>query len=344
MHYKHLIDIEKAREREIREAELEGLDHLISKAKIRQLNEKLQAAEDKVTFFESVFQPLNKLAEKITENEHEYIAQNYVMYFRCKPALGLQFNSKMVKQIIDVFTNNYERKHFTLTVPKAFDYLMDVEKVASSTIKPLRLVYKLHKMSQGVAAIFVNKSEDPACVKKAMTARSLFEGVFKFDQVTTYYDLSKGQIVQILNLLHMKAIDFEAAKVGFPKKEFDTLVIAIVNIGDIFTPETSPDHETNARFHNMQKIPNSIVDQSEYLPNYNITCRGEAIVMNEYACTIANEGIDTSVVLLDDCTPGLPNFISDIDDFKLNERNGRRRVTYINQKGCIAKLLNYFLK
>ena len=92
------------------------------------------------------------------------------MYFRCKPALGLQFNSKMVKDIIKVFENNYEKKHFSLTLPKAFDYLMDVEKVASSTLKPLRLMYKLHKMSQGVAVIFVNKSEDQACVKKAMTA------------------------------------------------------------------------------------------------------------------------------------------------------------------------------
>ena len=52
--------------------------------------------------------------------------------------------------------------------------------------------------------------------------------------------------------------------------------------------------------------------------------------MNEYATVIANEGIDTSVILLDDCTAGLPNFISDIDDLRLNERNGRRRVTYIS--------------
>ena len=107
----------------------------------------------------------------------------------------------MVRDIINVFTNNYEKKHFTLTLPSAFDYLMDVEKVASSTLKPLRLTYKLHKMTQGVAVIFVNKSEDQACVKKAMNARNLFENVFKFDQVTTYYDLSKGQIIQVLNLL-----------------------------------------------------------------------------------------------------------------------------------------------
>ena len=173
------------------------------------------------------------------------------MYFRCKPALSIQFSSKMVRDIIKVFENNYEKKHFSLTLPKAFDYLMDVEKVASSTLKPLRLMYKLHKMSKGVAVIFVNKSEDQACVKKAMTARSLFEQVFKFDEVTTYYDLSKGQIIQVLNLLQMKAVDFEAAKAGFPKKEFDTLVISIVNIGDIFTPESSPEHETHARFHGM---------------------------------------------------------------------------------------------
>ena len=57
MHFKHLIDIDKAREREIREAELQGMDHVLSKVKIRQLTDKLQAAEDKITFFEATFQP-----------------------------------------------------------------------------------------------------------------------------------------------------------------------------------------------------------------------------------------------------------------------------------------------
>ena len=107
-------------------------------------------------------------------------AMNYLLYFRCKPARGIKFNTKMAKDVSNALNRSYEKKTFSLKFPEALDFLHDIEKVTSSTLQPLRLFYEHNAVTHSIAVIFVNKAKDAVSIKKGKKARKLFREELNF--------------------------------------------------------------------------------------------------------------------------------------------------------------------
>ena len=68
----------------------------------------------------------------------------------------------MVSEIVDAFTNRFNRDTLTLCLPDAFEHLKSNEKSlkfemsVSTTIQPLKLFYVHNIVTKKVAYIFVN--------------------------------------------------------------------------------------------------------------------------------------------------------------------------------------------
>ena len=62
-----------------------GHDNVVSKIKIRQLEGKLEEALAKIEAFDTKFAAQNKglAVDRITDDDNEFHAQNYIFYFRC---------------------------------------------------------------------------------------------------------------------------------------------------------------------------------------------------------------------------------------------------------------------
>ena len=97
----------------------------------------------------------------------------------------------MINDFTHILNSSYEKKKFSLTLPKDLDFLRDIEKVASNTLQPLRIFYQQNITTSSIGVIFLNKSNDKEALHKAMNARKLLKQVLNFQKVILYRSLGK---------------------------------------------------------------------------------------------------------------------------------------------------------
>ena len=128
------------------------------------------------------------------------------MLFGSPPGLGVAANTDMAKEISEIFSVRYEKKFFTLHVPSCFDDLFskdaNIEMVASNTIQPLRLTYCHNTVTFAIGIIFINYTY---IREEAVNAKKLLLEELGFNEVNVYVCLSKGQIIEKMNLLQCRA-------------------------------------------------------------------------------------------------------------------------------------------
>ena len=88
------------------------------------------------------------------------VAQNFAMFFGCRPALGVLADTTMVKDVVDILLVRYNRRTFAVQFPNCFDDLKgndaNFEMVASNTLQPLLLEYTYNKTEKEIALIIAN--------------------------------------------------------------------------------------------------------------------------------------------------------------------------------------------
>ena len=133
----------------------------------------------------------------------------------------------------------YSRDTLTIEIPKCFERLKgndaNFEMVSSNTIQPVRLSFRHNEVTRSIAVIFINTHCNGLNYKnvlvKGKQTEQLFKDVFEFNEVWTYYDLTKEKIIEILLNLHSIAVEFESgdSKIKEPVKPL--LAISISWIG-----------------------------------------------------------------------------------------------------------------
>ena len=94
-----------------------------------------------------------------------------------------------------------------------------------------------------------------------------------------YKDKSKNEILDILQGLRNEALNFEN---NHHNKEI--LAIAIINIGSCIDP-ILPNHKNLLKDRGVDLAPRRIFEYEDY---FELTCNGEVLNLNEYACLIAD--------------------------------------------------------
>ena len=145
----------------------------------------------------------------------------------------------MMQEIKDTLIQSYDKNTFHLSIPQCFDALYGVdakfEMSASNTLQQLKLVYNHNIITRAIAMVFVFTYgyEKKNSSKKAEASRLLFKDL-DFDQVEIYTDLSKGQVIEKLDLLQTSVDHFEEYN-----KSKGKLLVVVVSIGFGFWPETN---------------------------------------------------------------------------------------------------------
>ena len=120
----------------------------------------------------------------------------------------------------------------------------------------------------------------------------LLKNNLAFDEVETFEDISKEEMINQLDYLQNKADQYEQEKA--PK---EVMVFMIINIGfylnnwdddhiDIWEPALPDDADGE--------------DESEFAPFYALTHLGQPIALCEYATRLASAGQSINVVLIHD--------------------------------------------
>ena len=124
----------------------------------------------------------------------------------------------MIKEITDLMLEAYERNFFSLTFPKVLDQMYsgdaNFETSASNTLQPLRIYYSHNVVTHSVGIIFVNGNAfyDSVSRRKAKVAEALLKTDLSIQEVKTFRDLSKSQIIEKMDLIQCRVDDFERKK------------------------------------------------------------------------------------------------------------------------------------
>ena len=66
------------------------------------------------------------------------VCQNFALFFGCKPALGVDAETKMIKDVVEILLVRYSKRTFSVQFPGCFDDLKgedaNFEMVASNTL------------------------------------------------------------------------------------------------------------------------------------------------------------------------------------------------------------------
>ena len=137
----------------------------------------------------------------------------------------------MVSEICHTFENGYDKNNLTLKLPDIFSQMVnkdaDIELVTSNTLQPMNMILSHNIMTDSVAYIFVNTEckgiEYPNANEKGNTAYKLFREVFGFQDVCSFTNLSRSQIIGKLMELKKKSVDFEkkveVQRINYEKKK-----------------------------------------------------------------------------------------------------------------------------
>ena len=120
--------------------------------------------------------------------------------------MGVLAKTTMIKDVSDVLENEYEKKTLSISFPTCFDDLKgndaSFELVSSNTMQPLRLVRAHNIVTKSIGVIFVHTRlnyQDYECnnpyeeaIERGKTYKKLFENVLKYNEVTTFVNLTKS--------------------------------------------------------------------------------------------------------------------------------------------------------
>ena len=161
----------------------------------------------------------------------------------------------------------YEKVYFTLTFPSVFDHMYgsdaNFEMAASNTIQPLRLLYIHNIVTHTLAVIFINGAKHEYFRKSVKEGKQLLSDKLKFDEVRTYADLSKSQMIEKMDLLQCEVDCFDAKKKRKPERHHWIQLLAIFNIGFNFNVETDESHKREAEKNGLVK-PKKAADGSKF--------------------------------------------------------------------------------
>lgn len=82
------------------------------------------------------------------------------MLFGTQPGFGVKADTKMIYEIAKAMMTKFDPEHLVLLLPQVFEDMhsedANMEMIASSTCKPLRLLFRPNVATRSVAAIFYN--------------------------------------------------------------------------------------------------------------------------------------------------------------------------------------------
>ena len=117
-------------------------------------------------------------------------------------------------------------------------------------------------------AVQIDKTQRyDSAIEKGEMYRKLFEEVLKFSEVTAYTDLTKSQVIEVLDFLQYRADKFERCK-----SDDDLLTVALVNVG-YFLNIYDEDHKSLVKFLKYTE-PAEGTDGSKYGERYPLTHQG----------------------------------------------------------------------
>ena len=196
--------------------------------------------------------------------------QNIVIFFGTKPGLGVAANTKMIRDVAQIFLTQYSRVTFTVGIPRCFDVMkgedVNFEMVASNTLQPINVEHRHNFATYTRAIIFVHTHLKAlpyeGATERGKLQEKFFRDVLQFNDTQIYTNLTKDEIIQKLSELKQEAQEFE--NVQEPKA---TLVIAIVNVGFYLDGDYQPHVDIINEFGNRPKG----TDGSLYTQKYALT-------------------------------------------------------------------------
>ena len=145
----------------------------------------------------------------------------------------------MVEELVKMLSKKCDRDTMTIELPYAFQNMVgrdaNYEMVTSNTIQPILLSYQHNMVSHSIAYIFVNTGcqdleyKDHA-LKKEKT-ESLYRKYLEFDEVYVFENKSKMEIIDILNDLRLKALEYESETSQDTSRNKKLLALSITWIG-----------------------------------------------------------------------------------------------------------------
>lgn len=85
---------------------------------------------------------------------------NFIFFYGCPPRDGVDADTKMISNVVDVLKKGYDRVFFAINIPGCFEDLegddASFEVSASNTMQPIQMIYSFKVITYSVAAIFVN--------------------------------------------------------------------------------------------------------------------------------------------------------------------------------------------
>ena len=123
----------------------------------------------------------------------------------------------MVADIVDMMETTYDKDTMSLRLPQAFEQLRgkdaDFETVSSNSLQPLNLIHNHNVVTRTIVYIFINDSCREVPVRRAHErgdiAYKLFQHVYGFQEVTTFLNLTKDEVIDKLKRLKKIAESFE---------------------------------------------------------------------------------------------------------------------------------------
>ena len=92
------------------------------------------------------------------------VRENVLLLFGCKPSLGVERDTYMVRELIQTLIRRLDVLSLSLDLPDALDQLQSVdasfEMVASNSLKPLRLFYEHNTVTKKACLIIVNTASE----------------------------------------------------------------------------------------------------------------------------------------------------------------------------------------
>ena len=145
----------------------------------------------------------------------------------------------------------------TLPIPGCFADLSskdaNLEMMVANTIQPMKLPYVANVVKRAIGIIFNNYDKKDALydhqAQRTKTAEKLLEGELDCEDVHEFTGLSKGQIVEKMDLFQCEADEFEANNTD----EHAILAFVIVHIGLYWPSETDAQFKTRTESESLVK-------------------------------------------------------------------------------------------
>ena len=132
--------------------------------------------------------------------------QNFAFCFGCKPSQGVLAETKMVKDVVKILLEDYDRNTFSVRFMDCFDDLkgsdVNFEMVASNTLQPVRMFYQHRIVTEQAAIVFVHTESLALKYNEAETRGKLWEDclndVWGVPEVQVYTDPTKEKMIEVL--------------------------------------------------------------------------------------------------------------------------------------------------